>query len=135
MVKAVIYFVLGVLAGGFAGKLIIERIETNHRHARSVMTLLSFHKERLDAAAKANRCEDFAAEHARLVALQPEIAQAFPQAYQQEAGFKKSADALGTALQTSGPADVAPGTCPTAAKRSQHVSDACDDCHKVYDPE
>jgi len=38
-------------------------------------------------------------------------------------------------LQVPEAADAAPGTCPTAATQSQHVSDACDECHKVYDPQ
>lgn len=135
MVKPLMFIVLGALLGGFAGKWLVERSEAKHRHARSVMTLLSFHQERLDAAAKASRCEDFATEHARLAMLQPEIALAFPKTYHEEAGFKKSADALGTVLRASAPADAAPGTCPTAARRSQQVSDTCGECHKVYDPE
>jgi len=135
MAKVIIGIVLGALLGGFTGKFIIQRIEAKHRHARSVMTLLSFHRERLDAAAKAGHCVDFATEHVRLMALQPEIALAFPKTYQQEADFKKKADALGTALQAAASADTAPPACPTAVTRSQHVADTCEACHKVYDPD
>lgn len=134
MVKTIVFFVLGALFGGYIGKVLVERNEAKHRHTRSVMTLLSFHQERLDAAAKASHCQDFTTEHARLFTLQQEIALAFPKAYQQEAGFKKSADALGAALQTSELAVAAPGTCPNATKLSQQISDKCEDCHKVYDP-
>jgi hypothetical protein len=135
MAKAVILIVLGALLGGFTGKFIIQRIEAKHRHARSVMTLLSFHQERHDAAAKAGHCGDVATEHMRLVVLQPEIALAFPQTYQQEADFRKKADALGTVLRAAAPADTAPPACPTAVTHSQHVADTCEACHKVYDPD
>ena len=135
MTKAIVYIVLGALLGGFTGKFIIEQIYEKHHHARSVMKLLYFHEERLDAAAKASHCADFDAEQARLVALQPEIATAFPKAYGEDAVFKKKADALATVLQSGEAADAGPGTCPAAAKRSKQVSDTCDDCHKVYDPE
>jgi hypothetical protein len=136
MAKAVIFIVLGALLGAFTGKFVIHHIEAKHRHARSVMTLLSFHEGRLDEAAKAGRCGDFAAEHLRLVALQPEIALAFPQTYQQEADFRKKAEALGTALLAAAPdAAAAPPTCPTAAMLSKHVGDTCEACHKVYDPD
>jgi len=134
MAKAIIFIVLGALLGGFTGKFVIQRIEAKHRHTRSVMTLLSFHQERLETAAKAGHCGDFAVEHTRLVALQPEIALAFPKTYKEEAGFKKRADGLGTALQTTAATEAAPVACPTAAANSKHIADACDDCHKVYDP-
>jgi len=135
MAKVIIGIVLGALLGGFGGKFFVQRYEAEHRHARSVMTLLGFHQERLDNAAKAGNCAEFTTEHTQLVALQREIPLAFPKAYAEEAGFKKSADALGTVLQVPEAADAAPGTCPTAATQSQHVSDACDECHKVYDPQ
>ena len=135
MAKVIISMVLGALLGGFGGKFFIQRYEAEHRHARSVMTLLGFHQERLDNAAKAGNCAEFTTEHTQLVALQREIPLAFPKAYAEEAGFKKSADALGAVLQVPEAADAAPGTCPTAATQSQHVSDACDECHKVYDPQ
>jgi hypothetical protein len=134
MAKLIIGIVLGALLGGFGSKFFVQRYEEEHRHARSVMTLLGFHQDRLDNAAKAGNCADFGTEHTQLVALQREISLAFPKAYAQEAGFKKSADKLGTVLQAPEAADAAPGTCPSAATQSQHVSDACDECHKVYDP-
>jgi hypothetical protein len=135
MAKVIIGIVLGALLGGFTGKFIIQRIEAKHRHTRSVMTLLSFHEGRLEEAAKAGRCADFATEHLRLVALQPEIALAFPKTYQQEADFRKKADGLGTALQAAAPAAAAAPTCPTAATGSKQVGDTCEACHKVYDPD
>ena len=58
MIKAIVYIVLGALLGGFTGKFIIEQIYEKHHHARSVMKLLVFHEERLDAAAKASQCKD-----------------------------------------------------------------------------
>src|SRR5260221_8216798 len=100
MTKFAICVVLGALLGGFAGKYFVERTEDRHRHARSVMTLLYFHQDRMENAGRAGHCADFAAEHARLVTLQPEIALAFPRAYQQEADFKKKADGLATALRS-----------------------------------
>ena len=135
MAKVIISIVLGALLGGFGSKFFIQRYEAEHRHARAVMTLLGFHQERLDNAAKAGNCADFATEHLQLVSLQREIALAFPKAYKEEAGFKKSADGLGTALQAGEAPDATPGTCPSAATLSQHISDACDECHKVYDPQ
>ena len=134
MAKAIIYIVLGALLGGFSAKFVMQRFEAEHRHAHSVMTLLGFHQERLDAAAKAGHCDEFTTEHTQLVSLQREIALAFPKTYVEEAGFKKSADALGTVLQAGEAADAAPGACPTAVARAKQVGDACEDCHKVYDP-
>lgn len=140
MIKAVILMVAGAVAGGFAGNTIAHRLAAPHRHARAVMTLLGFHHDRLDAAAKAGRCADFEAERARLGFLRQEIALAFPLTYSQEAGFRKSADALGSALQVNAAdtaaADTAapPGACPAAAAQFKKISDACDECHRVYDP-
>ena len=135
MIKFGTCIVLGALLGGLASKYFVERTEEQHRHTRSVMTLLFFHQDRMEKAGRADHCADFAAEHARLVTLQPEIALAFPQAYQQEADFRKKADGLATALQSVAFGDATPSTCPDAFKRADHVADACDACHKVYDPQ
>ena len=134
MTKIAICIVLGALLGGFTSKYFVERTEEQHRHTRSVMTLLFFHQDRMENAGRAGHCADFAAEHARLVMLQPEIALAFPKAYQQEADFKKKADGLATTLQSVAYSDATPSACPDAFKRADHVADACDACHKVYDP-
>lgn len=136
MIKYVIVLLAGVIAGGFAGNIIAHRLAEPHQHPRAVMTLLGFHRARLDAATRAGQCATVEAERARLASLQQEIAPAFPLTYQQEAGFRKHADALGNVLRSIGSA--APATaganCPEAAAQFKKINDSCDDCHKVYDP-
>jgi cytochrome c556 len=150
MIRAIILVVAGAVAGGFAGNTLAHRLAAPHRHPRAVMTLLGFHHDRLDAATKAGHCADVATERARLGFLQQEIALAFPLAYRQEAGFRKSADALGSALQSGADGTAADGTaaagtiavqttaapsaCSAAAAQFKKISDACDECHRVYDP-
>lgn len=139
MIKYVIALVAGIIAGGFAGNSIAKRLEEPHHHPRAVMTLLGFHRERLDAASQAGQCATVEAERGRLTSLQQEIALAFPKAYAEEAGFKKDADALATVFQTINTANAATGNattaCPDAAAQFKKINDTCDDCHKVYDPE
>lgn len=146
MIKYVIVLVAGAIAGGFAGNTIAHRLAEPHQHPRAVMTLLGFHRERLDAASKAGQCATVETERARITSLQQEIALAFPLTYKQEAGFKKDADALGSVLQSIN-ATVAPAaapaaaaatptsSCPQAAAQFKKIGDACEDCHKVYDPD
>ena len=91
------------------------------------MTLLGFHHDRLEAAVKAANCRDFETESTTLRSLQPEIALALPVTYRDEAGFRKSDHALADALQ--------PAICAASKDQFKHVTDACDECHKVYDPD
>jgi len=158
MIKYVIALVAGIIAGGFAGNSIAHRLEAPHHHPRAVMTLLGFHHDRLDAASKAGQCAAIDSERARLTSLQQEIALAFPKAYEQDQQFRKDADALGTVLQeinatavpvatastapaptvatpTASAAPAAATSCPDAAAQLKKISDTCDECHKVYDPE
>ena len=143
MIKYVIVLVAGAIAGGFAGNSIARRLAEPHQHPRAVMTLLGFHRDRLDAASQAGQCATVETERARITFLQQEIALAFPLTYKQEAGFHKDADALGSVLQsinaTVAAAAAASATagpsCPEAAAQFKKIGDACEDCHKVYDPE
>ena len=139
MIKYVVVLLVGAVAGGFAGNTISHRLAEPHQHPRAVMTLMGFHRERLDAASQAGQCAAVETERARITSLQQEIALAFPKTYQQEAGFKKDADALGTVLQTINAAAAATGnaatSCPDAQAQFKKINDTCDDCHKVYDPE
>jgi cytochrome c556 len=140
MIKYVIVLLAGVVAGGFAGNTIAHRIAAPHRQPRAVMTLLGFHRERLDAASQAGQCATAETERARMASLQQEIALAFPLTYKQEAGFRKSADALGNVLRSIAPAApaapaAASASCPEAAVQFKKIKDSCDDCHKVYDPD
>lgn len=139
MIKYVVVLLAGAVAGGFAGNTISHRLAEPHQHPRAVMTLMGFHRERLDAASQAGQCATIETERARITSLQQEIALAFPKTYGQEAGFKKDADALGSVLQTINAAAAATGTantsCPDAAAQFKKINDTCDDCHKVYDPE
>ena len=144
MIKALILVFAGALAGAFAGNTIAHRLAAPHRHPRAVMTLLAFHRGRLDAATKAGQCADIETERARLRSLQQEITLALPLVYRDEADFRKDADALGSALEAT-PAGVAagaiagaaaaPGTCPEAASQFKKISDACEECHRVYNPD
>lgn len=145
MIKSIILLLAGAVAGAFAGNSIAHRLAAPHRHPRAVMTLLGFHHDRLDAATKAGQCADIASERARLSSLQQEIALAFPLTYKQEAPFRKNVDALGAALQTTAAEPAAAGavasaavtpvaTCPDAGVQYKKVTDACDECHRVYDP-
>ena len=137
MIKSIILVLAGAVAGAFAGNSIAHRLAAPHRHPRAVMTLLGFHHDRLDAATKAGHCADVESERARLSSLQQEMALAFPLTYKQEASFRKNVDALGSALQpAAADATAAPaGTCPEAAAQFKKVSDVCDECHRVYDPD
>jgi hypothetical protein len=158
MIKYVIVLVAGAVAGGFAGNSIAHRLAEPHQHPRAVMTLLGFHRERLDAASQAGQCATVEAERARITSLQQEIALAFPKTYKEDADFRKDADALGTVLHSINEANapsaamtmapaaaMAPATamapaaaaqsCPQAAAQFKKISDTCEDCHKVYDPE
>jgi cytochrome c556 len=139
MIKYVIVLLAGVIAGGFAGNIIAHRVAEPHQHPRAVMTLLGFHRERLDAASQAGQCATVETERARITSLQQEIALAFPLTYKQEERFHKFTDSLGDVLgsipaATPG-ATPAPGSCPEAAAQFKKINDSCDDCHKVYDPE
>jgi cytochrome c556 len=148
MIKYVIVLLAGAVAGGFAGNTIAHRLAEPHQHPRAVMTLLGFHRERLDAASQAGQCATVEAERARITSLQQEIALAFPKTYEQEADFRKDADALGTVLKSINAANApaaaatpaaapvtAASTCPEAVAQFKKIGDACEDCHKVYDPE
>ncbi|MGH8253908.1 MAG: cytochrome c [Steroidobacteraceae bacterium] len=154
MIKYVIALVAGAIAGGFAGNFITHRLDEPHHHPRAVMHLLGFHRDRLDAATQAGQCATIDAERARLTSLQQEIPLAFPKAYEQDADFRKDADALGTVLQAinavdmpaaaMGPAAMAPvamapvasgSSCPDATAQFKKIYDTCENCHKVYDPE
>jgi cytochrome c556 len=149
MIKYVIVLLAGAIAGGFAGNTIAHRLAEPHQHPRAVMTLMGFHRERLDAASQAGQCATVEAERSRIATLQQEIALAFPLTYKQEAGFRKSADGLGSVLQsiasTAPAASAAPAagatdataaaSCPEAKAQFKKIVDSCDDCHKVYDPE
>ena len=145
MIKALLLVLMGAIAGGFSGNVIAHRLAAPHQHPRAVMTLLGFHHDRLDAANKAGDCAGFETERAHLEHLQQEIALALPLTYKDEAGFRKSADALGSAAQpvaASAPpaadavvaAAATPALCPQAAAQFKQITDACDECHKVYDP-
>ncbi len=140
MAKVILSVLVGLVVGALGTRYVMQKFEEEHRHGHSVMTLLAFHHDRMDAAAKAGQCADFATERTQLVALQREIALAFPKAYKEEEGFRKDADGLATALAapaaagTEAAAPGAPATCPDAAEQSQKVYDACDTCHKTYDP-
>lgn len=139
MAKLILSVLVGLVVGALGTRFLMQKFEEEHRHARSVMTLLAFHHDRLDAAAKAGHCADFATERTQLVALQREIALAFPKAYKDEEGFRKDADGLATALAApvAAAGDAAAGdaaACPDAAAQSQKAYDACDTCHKTYDP-
>lgn len=158
MIKYVIVLVAGAVAGGFAGNTIAHRLAEPHQHPRAAMTLLGFHRERLDAASQAGQCATVETERARITSLQQEIALAFPKAYKEEADFHKYADTLGSVLQSVNAANapaaasvmapanammsaaaMAPAatasSCPDATAQFKKISDACEDCHKVYDPE
>ena len=132
MIKYVIVLLAGAIAGGFAGNTIAHRLAAPHQHPRAVMTLLGFHRERLDAASQAGQCATVEAERGRLASLQQEIALAFPLTYKQEQRFHQFADKLGEVLNSIPPAAA---TCPDAAAQFKKINDSCDDCHKVYDPE
>jgi cytochrome c556 len=135
MIKYVIVLLAGAIAGGFAGNTIAHRLAEPHQHPRAVMTLLGFHRERLDAASQARQCATVETERGRIASLQQEIALAFPLAYKQEERFRKFADSLGDVLASIPAATPAPGSCPEAAAQFKKINDSCDDCHKVYDPE
>jgi cytochrome c556 len=135
MIKYVIVLVAGAIAGGFAGNTIAHRLAAPHQHPRAVMTLLGFHRERLDAASQAGQCATVEAERGRIASLQQEIALAFPLTYKQEERFRKFTDSLGNVLASIPAATPAPATCPEAAAHFKKINDSCDDCHKVYDPE
>lgn len=159
MIKYVIALVAGAIAGAFAGNSIAHRLDEPHHHPRAVMHLLGFHRDRLDAASQAGKCETVDIERGRLTSLQQEISLAFPKAYEQDADFRKDADALGTVLQainaTDTPASAAVtvagattvassapsaaaatgSSCPDAVAQFKKITDTCDTCHKVYDPE
>ena len=137
MIKYVIVLLAGAIAGGFAGNTIAHRLAEPHQHPRAVMTLMGFHRERLDAASQAGQCATVEVERTRITSLQQEIALAFPLTYKQEERFRKSADGLGDVLQSI--ASAAPATaatsCPDAKAQFKKINDSCDECHKVYDPE
>jgi len=140
MIKYVIVLFAGAIAGGFAGNTIAHRLAEPHQHPRAVMTLMGFHRERLDAASQAGQCATVEAERARIASLQQEIALAFPLTYKQEERFRKDVDALGNVLQSITAAAPAAGataatSCPEAKAQFKKINDSCDDCHKVYDPD
>jgi len=143
MIKYVIVLFAGAIAGGFAGNTIAHRLAEPHQHPRAVMTLMGFHRERLDAASQAGQCATVEVERTRITSLQQEIALAFPLTYKQEERFRKSADGLGNVLQSiaaatpasATPAAAAATSCPDAKAQFKKMNDACDECHKVYDPE
>jgi cytochrome c556 len=135
MIKYLIVLLAGAIAGGFAGNTIAHRLAEPHQHPRAVMTLLGFHRERLDAASQAGQCATVEAERGRIASLQQEIALAFPLTYKQEERFRKFTDSLGGVLASIPAATPAPATCPEAAAQFKKINDGCDDCHKVYDPE
>jgi cytochrome c556 len=135
MIKYVIVLLAGAVAGGFTGNTIARRLAEPHQHPRAVMTLLGFHRERLDAASQAGQCATVETERARITSLQQEIALAFPLTYKQEERFRKFTDTLGDVLASMPAATPAPGSCPEAAAQFKKINDTCDDCHKVYDPE
>jgi cytochrome c556 len=135
MIKYLIVLLAGAIAGGFAGNTIAHRLAEPHQHPRAVMTLLGFHRERLDAASQAGQCATVEAERGRIASLQQEIALAFPLTYKQEERFRKFTDSLGGVLAAIPAATPAPATCPEAAAQFKKINDSCDDCHKVYDPE
>ena len=135
MIKYVIVLLAGAIAGGFAGNTIAHHLAEPHQHPRAVMTLLGFHRERLDAASQAGQCATVEAERARISSLQQEIALAFPLTYKQEERFHKFTDSLGGVLAAIPAATPAPSSCPDAAAQFKKINDSCDDCHKVYDPE
>jgi cytochrome c556 len=161
MIKYVIALVAGAIAGAFAGNSIAHRLDEPHHHPRAVMHLLGFHRDRLDAASQAGKCATVDVERGRLTSLQQEISLAFPKAYEQDADFRKDADALGTVLQevnaaatpvvamapapnagaaaSAAPAAAGPAasgsSCPDAVAQFKKITDTCDSCHKVYDPE
>jgi cytochrome c556 len=135
MIKYVIVLLAGAVAGGFAGNTIAHRLAEPHQHPRAVMTLMGFHRERLDAASQAGQCATVEAERGRIASLQQEIALAFPLTYKQEEHFRKFTDSLGNVLASIPAATPAPSSCPEAAAQFKKINDSCDDCHKVYDPE
>ena len=139
MIKYVIVLLAGAIAGGFAGNTIAHRLAEPHQHPRAVMTLMGFHRERLDAASQAGQCATVEAERGRIAMLQQEIALAFPLAYKQEEHFHKFTDSLGNVLASIPAATPAatptPSSCPEAKAQFKKIVDSCDDCHKVYDPE
>jgi cytochrome c556 len=126
-----------------AGNTIAHRLAEPHQHPRAVMTLMGFHRERLDAASQAGQCATVEAERGRIAALQQEIALAFPLAYKQEERFHKFTDSLGGVLASMPAATPAaapaaaptPSNCPEAAAQFKKINDSCDDCHKIYDHE
>ena len=135
MIKYVIVLLAGAIAGGFAGNTIAHRLAEPHQHPRAVMTLLGFHRERLDAASQAGQCATVETEREHISSLQREIALAFPLTYKQEERFHKFADSLGDVLAAIPATTPAPAACPEAAVQFKKINDSCDDCHKVYDPE
>ena len=114
--------------GVVIGNGVTRYVQRQHQHTRSVMTLAQFHLNRLEAAAQAGQCTGFELERARLRRVLDELQQAFPLSLEQDAEFRKRAEALRSALGATNAAT----NCASAGVEAKGIRDACDDCHREY---
>jgi len=110
------------------GNSVARYVQRQHQHTRSVMTLAQFHLDRLASAARAGQCQSFELERERLRRLYDELQQAFPLSLEQDAEFRKRAEALRSTLDASASAPA----CSNAGAEVKSIRDACDDCHHEY---
>jgi hypothetical protein len=129
LAKGVLFAALCLLLGVFLGDGIARYNAQRHQHTRSVMGLAQYHLNRLAAAARAGRCQDFNQERERLSWVYEELLQAFPLAYAQDTEFHARAEALRSAVQ-AGNGDA--GHCLSATADEKAIHDACDACHREY---
>jgi hypothetical protein len=129
MAKGILFAVLCLLLGAFAGNSIARYNAQRHQHTRSVMGLAQFHLGALSAAVRARQCPSFNHERARLGIVYDELLQAFPQAYAQDQEFRARADALRSAV-TGAEGDAR--SCASAGADEKSIRDACDACHREY---
>ena len=125
----IVLCVLCLLLGGLAGSSLADHFARRHQHQRAVMWLAQLHLDRMTAAARAGKCQDYDTERSRLGFAQEELVLAFPLAYGQEADFRTQADALGKAVQN---ARVEGTACSGVQTRLQPIHDACEGCHRDY---
>jgi len=128
MARTLLFGAALLVLGVVIGNTVTRYVQQQHQHTRSVMTLAQFHLDRLSAAAQAGQCPGFELERERLRRVYDELQVAFPLSLEQDAEFRKRAEALRSALGN----DVSGPGCPTASREAKSIRDACDDCHREY---
>lgn len=127
--RALLLILLGLAIGAVGAGYAVNAWNARNPLPGAVMTVMDYHLESLEHAAKGGRCDAAAslAQLDRLKATAGDIPAAFPGIEQH---FLDAAERLSHALQTA--TQAAPADCAALTAALKPVGEACENCHQQY---